>query len=74
MFQVICYIKNKYLDKKAQGIVEYAILLAFVSIVAYVLINPAMGVDDQGRPSLQWFSLKVRNVIFAVVKLLNKAL
>ena len=34
MFTILEHLKNRYLSQKAQGIVEYALLLAFVVVVA----------------------------------------
>ena len=39
MFEIISYLKARYLSEKAQGIVEYALILAFVTIIAAALIN-----------------------------------
>ena len=37
MFTILTHLKNRYLSQKAQGIVEYALILAFVVILAVVL-------------------------------------
>ncbi len=39
MMEVIDYLKARYLSEKAQGMVEYALILAFVVIIAAVLMN-----------------------------------
>ena len=39
MFTILYHLKNRYLSQKAQGIVEYALILAFVVVVAAVLTN-----------------------------------
>ncbi len=39
MMKVIDYLKARYLSEKAQGMVEYALILAFVVIIAAVLMN-----------------------------------
>ena len=39
MMEVINYLKARYLSEKAQGMVEYALILAFVVIIAAVLMN-----------------------------------
>lgn len=46
MLEVIKYLKARYLSEKAQGIVEYALILAFVLILAMALTNPN-GVKDK---------------------------
>jgi pilus assembly protein Flp/PilA len=37
MVEIINYLKARYLSEKAQGIVEYALVLAFVAVVAGAL-------------------------------------
>lgn len=39
MFTILEHLKNRYLSQKAQGIVEYALILAFVVVVAAALTN-----------------------------------
>lgn len=39
MKEIIEYLKARYLSEKAQGIVEYALLLAFVVAVAAAITN-----------------------------------
>lgn len=39
MFTILEHLKNRYLSQKAQGIVEYALILAFVVAVAAALTN-----------------------------------
>ena len=39
MMKVIDYLKARYLSEKAQGMVEYALILAFVVVVAAVLMG-----------------------------------
>ena len=46
MLEVIKYLKARYLSEKAQGIVEYALILAFALILAMALTNPN-GVKDK---------------------------
>lgn len=45
MFTILYHLKNRYMSQKAQGIVEYALILAFVVVVALVLTN-AGGLGD----------------------------
>lgn len=45
MFTILEHLKNRYMSQKAQGIVEYALILAFVVVVALVLTN-AGGLGD----------------------------
>ena len=74
MNTILHYMKYRYLDEKVQGIVEYALILVFVVIVVSVLIDKSMGIDESGRPFLQWFLMKVLNVIYATEHLLESAL
>lgn len=46
MLEVIKYLKARYLSEKAQGIVEYALILAFVLILAKALTDPN-GIKDK---------------------------
>ena len=39
MFTILTHLKNRYMSQKAQGIVEYALILAFVVALAVVLTN-----------------------------------
>ncbi len=39
MKEIIKYLKARYLSEKAQGIVEYALILAFVAVVAAAIGN-----------------------------------
>ena len=45
MFTVLNYLRVRYLGQKGQGIVEYALILAFVVGLAAVLTN-AEGLKD----------------------------
>ena len=74
MNTILHYMKYRYLDEKGQGIVEYALILVFVVIVVSVLIDKSMGIDESGRPFLQWFLMKVLNVIYATEHLSESAL
>lgn len=39
MFTILTHLKNRYMSQKAQGIVEYALILAFVVALAVVLTS-----------------------------------
>ena len=45
MFTILEHLKNRYMSQKAQGIVEYALILAFVVVLAIVLTNTG-GLSD----------------------------
>lgn len=38
MFEILTYLKNRYLTEKAQGITEYALLLVFVVTIAIAVL------------------------------------
>lgn len=46
MLEIVEYLKARYISEKAQGIVEYALILAFVVAVAAALTN-AGGLQDK---------------------------
>lgn len=49
MLTIIEHLKNRYLGQKAQGMVEYALILAFVVAVAgYLSTTGEVGVAIQG--------------------------
>jgi pilus assembly protein Flp/PilA len=39
MLEILKYLKARYMTEKAQGIVEYALILAFVVVVAAAIAN-----------------------------------
>lgn len=39
MFTLLYHLKNRYLSQRAQGIVEYALILAFVVVLSVALTN-----------------------------------
>lgn len=39
MFTILYHLKNRYMSQKAQGIVEYALILAFVVAIAAFLTS-----------------------------------
>lgn len=43
MKEIIEYLKARYLSEKAQGLVEYALILAFVVVVAAAITNSDLG-------------------------------
>lgn len=46
MFTILEHLKNRYLSQKAQGIVEYALILAFVVGIAIALTSNDTGLKD----------------------------
>ena len=60
MLEIVEYLKARYISEKAQGIVEYALILAFVVVVATAITN---GGDLQ---------TKVKNVFDDVSKAFDK--
>ncbi len=59
MVEILNYLKARYVSEKAQGIVEYALVLAFVVVLAGALINSSE------------ISNKAANVFNNVAKLLK---
>lgn len=59
MFTILEHLKNRYMSQKAQGIVEYALILAFVVVVAAALLsggdlsNAVKGIFDNTASQLQ---------------------
>ena len=39
MFTILYHLKNRYMSQKAQGIVEYALILAFVVAIAIFITS-----------------------------------
>ena len=39
MFTILMHLKNRYLSQRAQGMVEYALILAFVVAIAAALTS-----------------------------------
>ena len=46
MFTILEHLKNRYLGQKAQGIVEYALILAFVVGIAIYITSDSTGLKE----------------------------
>ena len=46
MFTILYHLKNRYLSQKAQGIVEYALILAFVVAIAIFITSGNGNLSD----------------------------
>ena len=46
MVEIINYLKARYVSEKAQGIVEYALILAFVVAIAVVALSGDSGIGQ----------------------------
>lgn len=46
MFTILYHLKNRYLSQKAQGIVEYALILAFVVAIAIFITSGEGNLKD----------------------------
>ena len=46
MFTILYHLKNRYLSQKAQGIVEYALILAFVVAIAIFITSGNNNLSD----------------------------
>lgn len=46
MFTILEHLKNRYMSQKAQGIVEYALILAFVVAIAVFITTGDSNLSD----------------------------
>ena len=46
MFTILEHLKNRYMSQKAQGIVEYALILAFVVAIAIFITSGNNNLSD----------------------------
>ena len=46
MFTILEHLKNRYMSQKAQGFVEYALILAFVVAIAIFITNSDGGLRN----------------------------
>ena len=58
MLQILNYLRVRYVSEKAQGIVEYAFLLALVVVVGAVLIG-----DNSLATSIQTIFTNVKDLL-----------
>ncbi len=47
MLEIMYHLKNRYMSQRAQGIVEYAIVIAFVIVIGWALLGTGDGLDVQ---------------------------
>ena len=47
MVEMVNYLKNRYLTERAQGVVEYALVIAFVVVAAAVLAHNGGGLGNK---------------------------
>lgn len=52
MLEIVEYLKARYISEKAQGIVEYALILAFVVVVATAITSTG-GLQDKVKDVLK---------------------
>ena len=63
MMNKIAFFKRRYLDERAQGIVEYALIIFFVVTVAIYIFYPIpIGVDENGRPIIRKLILSIQRI------------
>lgn len=60
MLEVFNYLKARYVSEKAQGLVEYAILLAFVVVVGAIIVGSG---DDTIANSVSKIFTKVQTIL-----------
>ncbi len=62
MLEIMYHLKNRYMSQRAQGIVEYAIVIAFVIVIGWALLGTGSGLDT-----------KIQGIFDNLWALLNKA-
>lgn len=60
MLEILKYLKARYVSEKAQGIVEYALILAFVVVIAAAIFQSG-GISES-----------IQNVFTSVTNLLKR--
>lgn len=60
MLEVFNYLKARYVSEKAQGLVEYAILLAFVVVVGAIIVGSG---DNTIAGSVSKIFTKVQSIL-----------
>lgn len=60
MLEVFNYLKARYVSEKAQGLVEYAILLAFVVVVGAIIVGTG---NDTIANSVSTIFTKVQTIL-----------
>lgn len=60
MLEVFNYLKARYVSEKAQGLVEYAILLAFVVVVGAIIVGSG---DKTIAGSVSTIFTKVQSIL-----------
>lgn len=60
MLEVFNYLKARYVSEKAQGLVEYAILLAFVVVVGAIIVGSG---NDTIANSVSTIFKKVQSIL-----------
>ena len=63
MLEIMYHLKNRYMSQRAQGIVEYAIVIAFIIVIGYALLS---GGDND-------IAQAVQNIFSKLWSLLNTA-
>lgn len=63
MWEIIDYLKARYLSEKAQGMVEYALIIAFVVAVAGVALkaNTSDGLGGAIHSAFEKVTTKISN-------------
>lgn len=60
MLEIFNYLKARYVSEKAQGLVEYAILLAFVVVVGAIIVGTG---DNTLANSVSTIFTKVQTIL-----------
>lgn len=64
------YLKAIFYNRKAQGIIEYALILAFVVIIVIALYY-IIDIDEQGRPFLKSLLLRLKDTLYHVSNMME---
>lgn len=70
-----CYARLKDLlaNQKAQGMIEYVLILAFVVIVVTAMYYN-IGTDEKGRPVLESFLLSIEDTFYHISNIMKNAI
>ena len=72
MMHKIRVLKLQYLNEKAQGIIEYALVIFFVVSVAIYLFYPvSISIEEDGRPVIRKLILSIQNIFEQLRKLIS---
>lgn len=72
MMHKIELLKLRYLNEKAQGIIEYALLIFFVVSVTIYLFYPVLiSIGEDGRPVIRKLILSIQRIFEQLERLIS---